>query len=172
MMHNLTRKLAEFSDRAAAYALHILLEPIFNRFKSVTLNSAGLVIKAGSSALAKTGSSVTHYIANGIKGRIAASTDMPALTGINVANGKFNVIIFSVDSTGTVRVRAGTEGSTEAAIKWPPLDQKRAIIGFLIINPTGSGTFTGGTTALDDATVIPNVAYISPVGAFDPTTSI
>ena len=28
-------------------------------------------------------------------------------------------------------------------------------IGFVIINPTGSGSFVGGTTALDDATVVP-----------------
>lgn len=171
MMHKLTQRLAGFSDKAAAYALQILFEPIFDRFKSCALSSAGLVIKAGGSALVKTGSAITHYVANGIKGRIAASTDMPALIG-TVTNAKFNVFIFTVDSGGTVRVQMGTEGGAEAQVKWPELDQKRAIVGMIVVNPTGTGNFVGGTTALDDATVVPNVQYISPIGMFDPTTRI
>lgn len=170
-MQKLTQQLSGFSDNMAAHALQILLEPIFNRFKSCALSTAGLVIKAGGSALVKTGAAVTHYVANGIKGRIASSTDMPALVG-TVTNAKFNVFVFTVDRQGTARVQMGVEGATEAQIKWPELDQTRAILGFIVVNPTGTGNFIGGTTALDDATVVPNVAYISPIGMFDPTTRI
>lgn len=169
--HKLTNRLLTIPDQAASYALRILLEPVFNRFKSCMLNGAGLVIKAGASTLAKTGSSVAHYIANGVKGRIAAATDMPVLVG-TVVNATFNVFVFTIDSAGTARVQMGVAGATEAAIKWPVLDQRRAIIGLLIVNPTGTGNFVGGTTALDDATVVPNVAYISPNGMFDPTTKV
>jgi hypothetical protein len=42
------------------------------------------------------------------------------------------------------------------------------MVGFLIIHPSGTGNFVGGTTALDDATVVPNAVYVSPTGAFDP----
>ena len=171
MMEPLAQRLLAIPDKAVARALQLLLEPYVERMRSCALSTAGLVIKAGSSALAKTGSDITHYIANGVKGRIAGSTDMPALVG-TVTNAKFNVFVFTVDSGGTVRVQIGVEGATEAAIKWPVLDQKRAILGMIIINPTGTGNFVGGTTALDDVTVVPNAQYISPVGVFDPTTKI
>jgi len=171
MMEPLAQRLLAIPDKAVARALQLLLEPYVERMRSCALSTAGLVIKAGSSALAKTGSAITHYIANGVKGRIAGSTDMPALVG-TVTNAKFNVFVFTVDSGGTVRVQIGVEGATEAAIKWPVLDQKRAILGMIIINPTGTGNFVGGTTALDDVTVVPNAQYISPVGVFDPTTKI
>jgi len=171
MMEPLAQRLLAIPDMAVARALQLLLAPYVERMKSCALSTAGLVIKAGSSALAKTGSAITHYIANGVKGRIAGSTDMPALVG-TVTNAKFNVFVFTVDSGGTVRVQIGVEGATEAAIKWPVLDQKRAILGMIIINPTGTGNFVGGTTALDDVTVVPNAQYISPVGVFDPTTKI
>lgn len=170
-MEPLAQRLLAIPDKAMARALQLVLEPYVERMKSCALSTAGLVIKAGSSALAKTGSAITHYIANGVKGRIAGSTDMPALVG-TVTNAKFNVFVFTVDSGGTVRVQIGVEGATEAAIKWPVLDQKRAILGMIIINPTGTGNFVGGTTALDDVTVVPNAQYISPVGVFDPTTKI
>lgn len=167
MIQILRNQLAQIADTAARYALLNILAPLLNRLRSCTLSTAGLVIKAGSSALAKTGPAVTHYIAEGVKGRIAGSTDMPALVG-TVTNAAFNVFVFYVDRAGTVTGKMGTEGATEAAIKWPTTDQRKAILGFIVVNPTGTGPFIGGTTALDDATVAPNAVYISPVGAFDP----
>jgi hypothetical protein len=35
------------------------------------------------------------------------------------------------------------------------------MIGFVIVNPTGTGDFVGGTTDLDDATVAPNAVYVN-----------
>ena len=61
------------------------------------------------------------------------------------------------------------EEDLTAAVKWPPLPAGKALVGFVVINPTGTGNFVGGTTALDDATVVPNAAYVSCGGAFDPT---
>lgn len=144
-----------------------ILAPLLIRLQSCALSTAGLVIKVAASPLAKTGAAVTHFIAEGIKGRIAASTDMPALVG-TVSNARFNVFVFSVDKVGVVNVQMGTEGTTEAAIRWPKLDPKKAVLGFIVVNPTGAGNFVGGTTALDDATVVPNAAFVSPTGVFDP----
>ena len=44
-----------------------------------------------------------------------------------------------------------------------------ALIGYAIINPTGTGNFVGGTTPIDDATVVPGVLYINAIGASDAT---
>jgi hypothetical protein len=131
MSEKIAQRLQAFSDTAAAYAMQQMLESIFGRFKSSTLSTAGLVIKAGA---------------------------------------KFNVFVFTVNAAGATFVQMGVEGSTEAQIRWPKSDPKKAILGMIIVNPAGTGNFVGGTTALDDATVMGagGVTYISPVGSFDP----
>jgi hypothetical protein len=92
---------------------------------------------------------------------------MPALSG-TVVNGTFNVFCFFIDSAGTVTSAMGTAGATLATVVFPQKPQKKALVGLLIVNPTGTGNFVGGSTALDDATVVPTVAYVSAQGAFDP----
>ncbi len=168
-MEYLVRRLTAFGDKMEAYALHQLLLPLFERLRTCVLSTAGLVIKAGGSAIVMTGSAITHYMVKGKLGAIAAATDMPALVG-TVTNAKFNIYVFLIDSAGTVSVAMGTEAATLAAVVWPKTPTDKAIIGYISVNPTGTGNFVGGTTVLDDATVVPNVKYVSPVGAFDPNT--
>jgi hypothetical protein len=96
---------------------------------------------------------------------------MPALSG-TVVNATFNVFCFFVDSGGTVTSAMGTAGASLAAVQFPQFPVKKTMIGFVIINPTGTGNFVGGTTALDDATVVPNAVYVSPSGGFDPACTI
>lgn len=151
--------LASVSDRNA---LLPLLNALADRFSSVATSTAGLVIKAGGGTLAKTGSAAFNGIANGVPVTIAGSTDMPALTGITITAGKYNVVCFFIDSESTVTAAAGTEGATLAAVKFPPFPVGKCLVGYLVI--TYASTFTGGTTALDTATTV----YVSPVGAFDP----
>lgn len=166
-MENLIQRLNCVKDRNDAYQLQFILQDIYNRLRSQTLSSAGLVIKTASSALVKAGS-VTHAVANGVLVQKAANTDMAVLSG-TVTNAAFNVFVFTVDSAGTLYTQMGTEGGSLAAVRWPDIDPKRAIIGFVIINPTGTGNFVGGTTALDNGTVVPNATYVNTQGAFDPT---
>lgn len=167
----LTRWLESIRDYQSQYSMRQILVPIFDRYTSFPITTAGLVIKAGSSTLAKTGAAVFYGIANGILQKIAAATDMPALVG-SVTNAKFNVFCFFVDSAGVNTVAMGTEGATLAALKFPPFPTKKSLIGFIIINPTGTGPFVGGTTALDDATVVPNAVFVSPLCGFDPACLI
>lgn len=166
-MENLIQRMNQISDRDDGRNLFLVLEGVYNRLRSQCMSSAGLVIKAGGSALAKAGS-IVYAVANGVLIKKAANTDMAALSG-TVTNDKFNVFVFTVNSAGTLYTQMGTEGASLAAVRWPAIDHKRAIIGFVIINPTGTGDFVGGTTPLDDATVAPNAAYINTQGAFDPT---
>jgi hypothetical protein len=148
------------------FGLLEILGSIGDRFSSCAVSSAGLVIKAGGSTLAKTGSAVTNLVANGIPVAIAASTDMPALTGINIQAGYYNVVCFFVDSAGTTSVAAGTEAATLAGVVFPPFPAGKALVGFLTI--TYGSAFTGGTTPLDTATT----TYNSPTGAWDPSVLV
>lgn len=164
--------LQSIRDVMVKRALYAILKPMKERYRSCAHATAGLVITATSGKkVPKIGAAIFHYQANGKMGQIAAGTDMPALSG-TVTNAKWNIFVFTVDSAGTTYSQMGTEAATEAAVKWPTLNQERAIIGYIKIHPTGTGNFVGGTTALDDATVAPNTQYISPVGMFDPTALI
>jgi len=155
------------SERNRAY-LGSILNPIGDRLSTQSLSSAGLVIKTGGSAIVKTGSADYYASVNGKLVKKAAATDMAALSG-TVTNAKFNVFAFFVDGSGTLTTAMGTEGSTLATLVFPPIPEQKAMVGFVIINPTGTGNFVGGTTPLDDATVVPNAAYVNTIGAFDPS---
>lgn len=163
----LIQNLAAFPGTLLQIAARRVTQALWDRQTSRPLNTAGLVIKAGGSTLAKTGASDCYLLANGILQKITAATDMPALVG-TVTNATFNVFCFFIDSAGTKTSQIGIAGTTLAKVKFPQLPQKKALIGFIIINPTGTGDFVGGTTALDDGTVTPNAAYISPTAGFDP----
>lgn len=151
------------SDRLALMAV---LFPIADRMSSQATSTAGLVIKAGGGVLAKTGAVAFAGVANGTPVAIAAATDMPALTGLNISAGAYNVFCFFVDSASVVTVLQGTEGATLAAVRFPQFPVGKALVGYLVI--TYASAFTGNTTALDTATTV----YVSPVGAFDPTITL
>lgn len=167
----LIRQIGNFRDATSQIIVRTIITPLFDRQTSRMLSSAGLVIKAGGGVLVKTGAAATKYLANGVYGNIAAATDMPALAG-TVVNATFNVWCFFVDSAGTVTSVFGTAGATRAAMKFPQFPQGKALIGFIEVNPTGTGDFVGGTTPLDDATVVPNVFYNNVVSGFDPACLI
>lgn len=166
-LNTMTQWLAGVRDGTSQTFLRSLFTPLFDRQTSHMLNTAALVIKAGASAIVKSGAADAYGLATGIVRKITAATDMPALVG-TVLNATFNVYCFFIDNAGTVTSQMGTAGATLAALKFPQFPQGKALVGFIIVNPTGTGDFVGGTTALDDATVVPNVVYVSPVGGFDP----
>lgn len=163
----MNRWLQNVKDQTSRFNLTRLFYPLFDRESSCALTNAGLVIHGAGGTVPKTGSSDFYALANGILVKIAASTDMPALVG-TVVNATFNVYCFFVDSAGAKTSAMGTAGSTLAKVAFPQFPENKALIGFIIVNPTGTGNFVGGTTALDDATVVPNVVYVSALGGFDP----
>src|SRR5258706_10358188 len=128
---------------------------LFDKLQRSTVNSllvsGALAIKAGASALAKTVATVYFMIDGFVFSKAAA--DMAALAG-TVTNAKFNAFVFTVNSAGTLKTTMGTEAATLGAVAFPAITDGEVAIGFVIINPTGTGNFVGGTTALDDGTVV------------------
>ena len=154
--------LAPDQDRRV---LRKVLLGALNPLRNVLLGSGALAIKTGSSALAKTASNVTYLL--GGKLATLAAGDMAALSG-TVANAAFNVFVFSTDLGGTAVTRMGLAGATLAAVEFPTVPDDEATLGFVIINPTGTGDFVGGTTALDDGTVVPTASYVNTPYPFNP----
>jgi hypothetical protein len=175
MQTPIMQRLKSIVDPAISYALYLMLKPMTERYRTLCLAAPAPVIKAGGSALAKTGATITHYMIKGKSGQIAASTDLPAFAGTVTAD-MFNVFVYTVNSAGTTALTMGTEAATEAAVKWPKINPEHAILAFIKVNPTGTGNFVGGTTALDSATVFTTVAtdllYVPTVGMSFPTAVV
>lgn len=167
MLSTIKKILLGIPSVTARKALDKLFTPVADRLRSQALSSAGLVIKTGGSALVKTGAAVTYVMADGVLVKIAAATDMPAFAG-TVTNAKFNVFVYTVDKAGTITATMGVEAASLALVRFPEIPVNVARLGATIINPTGTGNFVGGTTAIDDATVVPNAAYLNFIGAVDP----
>jgi len=168
MLERIGRWIQTLPDLTAQRALRNVIEPVADRLSCQSRITAGLVIKAGASALVKTGAAAWYGTVQGKLVTIAAATDMPALVGTVTAD-LFNVFCFFVDIGGTVTVAMGTEATTLVGVTFPQIPVGKTMIGFIIVNPTGTGNFVGGTTALDDATVVPTVVYMDAIGAFDPS---
>lgn len=165
MKNTIVEWLSSVTPDVTKESMRNILNPIGNKMASVMLTTAGLAIKAGGSALVKNGTAC-YGAANGGLFTIAANTDMPALSG-TVVNATFNVFVFAQDAAGTRTTTMGTAGATLKAVKLPEFAEKVCLIGMVIINPTGTGNFVGGTTALDDVTVVPTAAYVNFIGASD-----
>jgi hypothetical protein len=96
-----------------------------------------------------------------IEGVLVKKTTAEIVLSGTVTNAKFNVYVLSINAAGTVAATMGTEAATIGGVVFPTLPDGSAMIGFVIVNPTGTGNFVGGTTELDDATVAPNAVYVN-----------
>lgn len=165
MFDTVTRYLAGVSNPSDRMALRTILTALADKFSSVATSTAGLVIST-TTTTSKTGAAAFAGIASGVPVAIAAGTDMPALTGLNITAGSYNVFCYFIDSASVVTVVMGQEATTLAGVKFPQFPQGKALVGYLVV--TYASAFVGGTTVLSTATTV----YVSPVGAFDPTVLV
>lgn len=155
-----TNTLSIATDPAAGSNAHVraIWQKLQYLLTTFLFKTGGLAIKTGGSALAKFANTLYYMIGGNLYKKTTA--DCAALSG-TVTNAKFNVFVFYIDASGTLTTSMGTEGATLADVVFPAFDPStKCMIGYVIINPTGTGNFVGGTTPLDDATVVPNAVYI------------
>jgi len=145
--------------------LRRLMEAALVPMQTQLLTTTALGIKVAGSALAASSATVTYQVGGQLATK--ASSDMAALSG-TVTNAAFNVYVFSITLGGTLVTRMGLEGATLVTVKFPSIPEEEAVLGFVIINPTGTGNFVGGTTELDDATVVPTASFVNTPFPFNP----
>lgn len=166
MLDTIRRYLEGVASQKDRYAIQRIVDALGDRYSSCALSQNTIAISSGGATTAKIATSDFYGVANGVLVKIANGTTLPALTGINITAGWFNVVCFFIDSGGTVTVGAGTQASTLGGVVFPQPPAKKAFVGFLLI--TYASAFTGGTTPLDTATTV----YFAPDGAFDPTVLV
>lgn len=176
-MENLSTLAGAFADNNDGKTLLTALKGVYDRLRCHMITSAGLVVTATSGKkVAKTGSAISYGIVKGRMFSIAAGVDMPALSG-TVANATFNVFCIFANTADQALTAAGmtskmgTAAATLEGVVFPAFPEGNTLIGFIIINPTGTGNFVGNTTDLEDATVAPGAIFVSPVGGFDPSAT-
>lgn len=163
-MEKLNQRINQFSNKSDARNLVLVLEKIYKRLGNVALTTPNLTV---ATTTTKIKSQADYYgFVGGVLVKKATTDNLITLTtSANTTNALFNVVVFTIDSSGTITNRYGTQGATLAAITWPTLPSDEALFGILLLNPTGTGNFVGGTTAVNDGTVVPNAVYISPLSA-------
>jgi len=143
------------------------LEPLLDKLQrplsSFLLNTAALAI-----GTAKAKVLIANTIYAYIEGALVTKTTAEIVLSGSVAADLFNVYVLSMTAGGTVTATMGTAGATLAGVVFPTLPDGSVMIGFVIVNPTGTGNFVGGTTELDDGTVTPNAVYINTAYPFLP----
>lgn len=125
--------------------------------RNYVANSAGLAIKAGSSALAKSVNTILCWL-NGVLISKAAA-DMAALNGANVVTTNKNIYVFCINAAGTLTTLAGTAAATVAAIVPPAIPNNVAVVGWILVDNATGSDFVPGTTALDVGSL--TVTYVN-----------
>jgi len=157
-------KSIHVSDATANQNLRDVITSLQVSLLDCVLNSAGLAIKAGSSALAKSVNTITAFIDGVLVSKAAA--DMPALVG-TIAAAKYGLFVFSVNASGTLTTTPGTlTGAALANLVFPTIPDGDVVIGFIVVHNGSASTFTGGTTALDAADI--TTTYVNTPFPFNP----
>lgn len=162
MAKTITTSVGGLSDAGVRAALTKLQTAAVD----LVLNSAGLTIGSSSKPKVKI-ANTTYFLIDGVL-YSKTTAEVTLTTANNVANAKYNVLVLSIDSAGTVTVTNGTEAATLAAVVFPTIPSSQVVLGFVIVHPSGTGGFVGGTTDLDDATVVPNAVYVQTPFPFNP----
>ncbi len=164
----LTHNCNGITDRTSSAAVLAITRKLYDRMASQIFNTGGLAIGTSSKKAVKLANTI-YGIAGGVP--FTKTTAEAAIAG-TVTNAKFNVYAVYCDKGGTFTTKMGGEGAALVNVVFPVATEGQAMIGYVIINPTGTGDFVGGTHDLDDATIVPNAVYVNTLGPLDPSATI
>lgn len=160
--------LAGASDQVLAHGLDYTPDLIFIVEKNeLTGAKAGLLAQCFTKVGSAIGTTKTTiqiaaaaaFTVAGVHYAKAITDDFFVLTGFGVTNAMYNVCLLCIDTAGAMQIGIGTEAATLAAVVLAATPANSCVVAQVVVNPTGTGNFVGGTTDLDDATVVPGAVY-------------
>lgn len=152
-----------FNTHAVPRAMTMAFSAIFG---DVLFNSGGLAI--GTTKTQVKFANTIYFMINSVMCK-ATTAAVSMLGGGNTTNAKYKLYAVCITAAGVLSVVGGTEGASLALLDYPVILNDVVVLGYVLIHPTGTGNFVGGTTDLDDGTVVPNAVYIdapNPVAGF------
>ena len=161
----MTKSLTNNPDALSQQDVRDVLSAIQAQLVDVCLTDPGLAIGTSNATDIKLANS-THILQDGELKELGVQE--VAISGDDVTNGNYDVFVVYVDSTGSLATAQGTQASSLAGVEFPSIPEDAVVVGFIIVNPTGTGDFDPGTTDLDDATVTPNTVYVDTDYPFNP----
>lgn len=175
-MQKLAYLTVAMADKNDGQLMNQAIKGLYDRMSSQIFNSAALA-QAGTTTKMKT-AAIVHGICGGLPTSLAISDNFwDPLAGFVVNIGKTNVFCMYVDAAGAassafgVEATTGTAANLTAGVKFPPMPEKKMMVGFAIISG-GSGAWTAGTSTFTTATTVTYVTIVNTVGMFDPSATI
>ena len=175
-MESLGSLINAIADSRDGVLLQKMLRGVYDRMSSQIFNSAGLA-QAGTSTKMKT-ANIIHGVAGGIPVTKAITDNFwDPLAGFVVNIGKTNVLCLYMDAAGAassafgVESTTGTAGQLVAGVKFPPIPEKKILVGFVILSG-GVTAWTAGTSTFTTSTTDYYCTIVNTVGMFDPTATI
>ena len=152
-----TKTVKQSAANAAKDSLVWELVRQLNVVRNCLLRTPTLIIKGGSASAIVASSTTFEAVIAGVIVRKTAA-DMAALVGTVLAD-YFGIWVFTMTAAGTLATTTLTSAATLAELVLPTISPSVAVVGAVLVNPTGTGNFVGGTTQLDDGTVVPNAVF-------------
>lgn len=175
-MQKLAYMTGAIADKKDGLLLNTMLRGVYDRMSSQSFNS-GALAQGTTSTLIKT-AAIIHGICGGLPVSKAITDNLwTPLAGFVVNIGKTNVLCLYLDSAGTATSAFGTEATTGVAgslvngIVFPPMPEKKMMVGYVIL--TGGVTaWTAGTSTFTTSTTDYYCTIVNTVGMFNPTATI
>jgi hypothetical protein len=174
-MQKLGYSLAAISDKNDGKVLDFALRGLYDRMSSQAFNS-GALAQGNATTKMKT-AAIIHGIAGGVPVTKPVTDDLWVPTAGHVVNiGKTAVLCLYLDAAGTASSAFGPEAATVSTtglggVKFPPMPEKKMMVGFVIISG-GVTAWTAGTSTFTTSTTDYYCTIVNTVGMFDPTAVI
>jgi hypothetical protein len=181
-MQKLSYLTQAISDKRDGANLDSAFRGLYDRMSSQAFTTGALAV-GGTTTNVKTATTTIYGIAGGTLFAVPPTDNffVPAAGNgglIVVAVDTTNVACLWVDSTGAASISYGTAGATVTAgslaggaMKFPPMKEKKALVGFAIISAVGA-TWTAGTDNFATSGGNYTVTLVNVTGMFDPTALI
>lgn len=118
--------------------------------KNMSLSSGAIAI---ATTVQKVKSTATiNYLINGVYYSKAATDNFWVLTGFDCSASMYNKCLLCIDDAGAMQIAPGTEAAAAADVVLPAIPANWAVCGYVQVQQSAGGAFTGGTTGLNDAT--------------------
>ena len=173
-MQNLLPLTSSIADPRDGALIRDALKGVYDRMSSQSFVS-GALAQGGTATKMKT-AAIIHGLCGGTPTTKPVTDNFWDPTAGYVVNiGKTAVLCLYIDSAGAASFAFGPEATTSTVglggVKFPPLPEKKMMVGFVILSG-GVTAWTAGTSTFTTSTTDYYCTIVNTVGMFDSSATI